>query len=120
MKLQKLIHDYTSSYDYKQLRDETKAQYKYFLNVMLETKVDGVQLFSLECDKITTRMAKTAYNEWCERGKHLATHTISVTRIVFNHGVREELCMTNPFAIVRKRAAEKRKVVGVGRMYKSF
>ena len=111
MKLQKLIHDYTSSYDYKQLRDETKAQYKYFLNVMLETKVDGVQLFSLECDKITTRMAKTAYNEWCERGIHLANHTISVTRIVFNHGVREELCMTNPFAIVRKRAAEKRKVV---------
>ena len=62
MKLQKLVHDYTSSYDYKQLRDETKAQYKYFLNVMLSTKVEGVELFRFECDKITTRMAKTAYN----------------------------------------------------------
>ena len=56
-------------------------------------------------------MAKTAYNEWCDRGIHLANHTISITRILFNHGVREELCQTNPFAMVRKRAAERRKVV---------
>ena len=111
MKLQKLVHDYTSSFDFKQLRDETKAQYKYFLNVLLSTEAEGKPLCRFECDKITTRIAKTAYNEWCERGIHLANHTISVTRIVFNHGVREELCMVNPFAIVRKRAAEKRKVV---------
>ena len=111
MKLQKLVHDYTSSFDFKQLRDETKAQYKYFLNVLLSTEAEGKPLYRFECDKITTRIANTAYNEWCERGIHLANHTISVTRIVFNHGVREELCMVNPFAIVRKRAAEKRKVV---------
>ena len=111
MKLQKLVHDYTSSFDFKQLRDETKAQYKYFLNVLLSTEAEGKPLCRFECDKITTRIAKTAYNEWCERRIHLANHTISVTRIVFNHGVREELCMVNPFAIVRKRAAEKRKVV---------
>jgi len=111
MKLQKLVHDYTSSFDFKQLRDETKTQYKYFINVMLNTEVEGSSLCHFECDKITTRMAKNAYNEWCVRGIHLANHTISVTRILFNHGVREELCQTNPFAIVRKRAAEKRKVV---------
>ena len=111
MKLQDLVHDYFSSFDYKQLRDETKAQYKYFLNVMLSTEVEGKELFSLKCDKITTRMAKVAYNQWCERGIHLANHTISVTRIVFNHGLREELCENNPFANVRKRAADKRKVV---------
>ena len=111
MKLQKLVHDYTSSFDFKQLRDETKTQYKYFLNVMLNSEAEGTPICHLDCDKITTRMAKTAYNEWCERGIHLANHTISVTRILFNHGVREELCLTNPFASVRKRAAERRKVV---------
>jgi integrase len=111
MKLTKLLQDYLSSYDYKQLRDETKVQYKYFANILMNTEVDGKALYLLDCDKITTRMAKTAYNEWCDRGIHLANHTISVTRILFNHGVREELCQTNPFAMVRKRAAERRKVV---------
>ncbi len=111
MKLNKLLQDYLSSYDYKQLRDETKAQYKYFANILMNTEVDGKALYLLDCDKVTTRMAKTAYNEWCDRGIHLANHAISVTRILFNHGVREELCQTNPFATVRKRAAERRKVV---------
>ena len=111
MKLTKLLQDYLSSYDYKQLRDETKVQYKYFANILMNTEVEGKALYSLDCDKITTRMAKTAYNEWCDRGIHLANHTISITRILFNHGVREELCQTNPFAMVRKRAAERRKVV---------
>lgn len=111
MKLTKLLQDYLSSYDYKQLRDETKVQYKYFANILMNTEVEGKALYLLDCDKITTRMAKTAYNEWCDRGIHLANHTISITRILFNHGVREELCQTNPFAMVRKRAAERRKVV---------
>ena len=111
MKLTKLLQDYLSSYDYKQLRDETKAQYKYFANILMNTEVEGKALYLLDCDKITTRMAKTAYNEWCDRGIHLANHAISITRILFNHGVREELCQTNPFAMVRKRAAERRKVV---------
>ena len=111
MKLTKLLQDYLSSYDYKQLRDETKVQYKYFANILMNTEVEGNALYLLDCDKITTRMAKTAYNEWCDRGIHLANHTISITRILFNHGVREELCQTNPFAMVRKRAAERRKVV---------
>ena len=111
MKLQKLMQDYFSSYEYRQLRDETKSQYKYFLDVMLHTQVDNKELVSLDCDKITTRMAKKAYDEWCERGIHLANHTISVTRILYNHGLRQELCTTNPFTNVRKRAAERRKVV---------
>ena len=111
MKLTKLLQDYLSSYDYKQLRDETKVQYKYFANILMNTEVEGKALYLLDCDKITTRMAKTAYNEWCDRGIHLANHAISITRILFNHGVREELCQTNPFAMVRKRAAERRKVV---------
>ena len=111
MKLQQLVHDYTSSFDFKQLRDETKAQYKYFINVLLNTEAEGKPLCHFYCDKITTRIAKSAYNDWCERGLHLANHTISVTRIVFNHGVREELVQTNPFANIRKRAAQRRKVV---------
>jgi len=111
MKLSKLIEDYYSSYDYKQLRDETKVQYKYFLNVMKNTQVEGKALCQYNVDKITTKMAKMSYNEWCDKGLHMANHVMSVTRVVFNHGLREELCLTNPFANVRRRAADKRKVV---------
>jgi len=111
MKLKKVITDYYSSYDYRNLRPETKKQYEYFLNVMLNTKVEGKSLCQYDCDKLTTRVAKVAYNEWCEKGIHMANHVISATRIVLNHGVRMELCTLNPFANVRKRSTERRKTV---------
>jgi len=111
MKLEKVISDYYSSYDYRNLRDETKKQYEYFLNVMLNTKVEDKLLCQYDCDKLTTRVAKVAYNEWCEKGISMANHVISATRIALNHGVRMELCTLNPFANVRKRSTERRKTV---------
>ena len=111
MKLSKLIEDYYSSYEYRQLRDETKVQYKYFINVMKKTQAEGKSLCQYNVEKITTKIAKTAYNEWCEKGISMANHVISTTRIVFNHGLREELCLLNPFANVRRRTAERRKTV---------
>jgi len=111
MKLTKLVSDYYSSYDYRNLRDETKKQYEYFLGVMLQTEVEGSALRHHDYVSMPTRTAKVAYEQWCEKGIHMANHIISVTRIVFNHGVRMELCQLNPFANVRKRAAEKRKTV---------
>tara|TARA_S200002703_G_scaffold2981_1_gene4427 strand:+ start:246 stop:1127 length:882 start_codon:yes stop_codon:yes gene_type:complete len=111
VKLTDLVEDYYSSYDFRNLREETKVQYKYFLNVMLNTQVEGKSLCQIKCDKITTRQAKNAYNEWCEKGIHMANHIMSVTRIAFNHGLRMELCLTNPFANIRRRTVERRKVV---------
>ena len=111
MKLKKVISDYYSSYDYRNLRPETQKQYQYFIGVMENTQVKGKPLCQYDVDKITTRIAKVSYNEWCEQGLHMANHVISATRIVFNHGVRMELCLLNPFANVRKRATERRKTV---------
>ena len=111
MKLKKVITDYYSSYDYRNLRPETQKQYQYFIGVMENTQVEGQSLCQYNMDKITTRIAKVAYNEWCEQGLHMANHVISATRIIFNHGVRMELCLLNPFANVRKRATERRKTV---------
>ena len=111
MKLKKVISDYYSSYDYRNLRPETQKQYQYFIGVMKNTQVEGKPLCQYDVDKITTRIAKVSYNEWCEQGLHMANHVISATRIVFNHGVRMELCLLNPFANVRKRATERRKTV---------
>jgi len=111
MKLTKLVDDYYSSYDYRNLRDETKAHYKYLLNVMLNTKVESKPLREHDYKTLPTRVAKVAYNDWCEKGIATANHLLSVTRIIFNHGLRMEMCMVNPFANVRKRAADRRKVI---------
>tara|TARA_X000001388_G_scaffold31851_1_gene22545 strand:+ start:1411 stop:2328 length:918 start_codon:yes stop_codon:yes gene_type:complete len=111
MKLEKVITDYYSSYDYRNLRDETKKQYEYFINVMRNTQVEGKALCQYNVKDISTRIAKVSYNEWCEKGVSMANHVISATRIVFNHGLRMELCLLNPFANVRKRATERRKTV---------
>ncbi len=111
MKLTKLVEDYYSSYDFKNLRDESKTQYKYLLNVVLNTEVEGKPLCQHDYTKLPTRIAKVAYNLWCEKGMVTANHLLSASRIVFNHGLRMELCVINPFANIRKRPVDRRKVV---------
>ena len=111
MKLEKLVDNYYKSYDFRNIRDETKKQYEYFINVMLKTEVDGKALSTLNINDVTTRMAKVAYDDWCEKGIHMANHIMSASSIVFNHGLRMELCTLNPFSNVRRRAAERRKTV---------
>ena len=111
MELSSLVQDYYKSYDYRNLRDETKKQYQYFISVMLNTEVDGQVLSTLDYTSLPTRVAKVAYNQWCEKGIHMANHVMSAASIVFNHGLRMELCTLNPFANVRRRAAERRKTV---------
>ena len=111
MSLQPIIDDYYSSYDYSVLADETKKQYQYFIGVMLHTKVEGLPLCQYDLKDITPRTARLAYDTWCEKGIHMANHVIASTNTALNHGLRMELCMTNPFAMVRKRTAERRKVV---------
>ena len=111
MQLKNLVNDYYLSFDFKNLREETKKQYQYFLGVMLDTKIEDKKLSKHNYTKLSTRYAKTAYNIWCEKGVSMANHVMSVTRVVFNHGIREELCAINPFASVRKRVSERRKVV---------
>jgi len=111
MKLTSLVQDYYSSYDYQNLRDETKKQYKYFITIMLNTQAGGMTLCQCDVSNLPTRVAKLAYEQWCEKGIHMANHIISSTNIVFNHGIRMELCMINPFSSVRKRTPDRRKVV---------
>ena len=111
MKLTSLVNDYYSSYDYRNLREETKVQYKYFMGVMLNTQVEGKALCQYNYISLPTKVAKNAYNQWCEKGIHMANHIMSVTRILFNHGLREELCTLNPFANIRRRTVERRKTV---------
>jgi len=110
-KLQDVVHDYYNSYDFNNLRDETKKQYQYHIGIMLDTVVEGKAIRERYCDKVSSRMAKLSYNQWCERGVQLANHVISATRILFNHGLHMEMVLINPFLAVKKRSVSVRKVV---------
>lgn len=111
MQVKSLVNDYYSSFDFNQLRDITKKQYEYHLNLMMATEINNVPFEERNLSNIKTKDAKVAYNLWCEKGVSLANHVLSSTRIVFNHGMRMEMCLTNPFSNIRKRSTERRKVV---------
>jgi hypothetical protein len=59
MKTNKLLQEYYLSFDFNNLRDETKAQYKYFLSVAMDTNVGTTRtLGSINLSDITTKNAK--------------------------------------------------------------
>mgnify|MGYP003663932761 FL=1 len=112
MKLSNLIDKYYLSFDFKNLRQETKVQYQYFLNVLADTKIDDAQILgSIKISDITTRMAKISYEMWCERGIHLANHVMSVSRVVYNFAIHMEHYTLNPFTSIKRKTPIARKVV---------
>ena len=111
LSIQALADEYYLSHDFKNLRDETKAQYKYFHRVMFDTNIEDQRLGSASLTDTTTRQAKLAYDLWCDRGLSFANHVMAATRILYNYGVRMEHCNLNPFAIVRRRSTQPRKIV---------
>ena len=78
---------------------------------MLDTVIDGKAIRDRQCDKVSSRLVKLAYNQWCERGVPLANHVLSTSRILFNHGLNMETVLVNPFLAVKKRTVKPRKVV---------
>jgi len=111
MTLKELKDEYYSSHDFKHLRDETKSQYNYLLNFASSTNVGNKTFNDMKLSDITTKQAKLAYDEWCDRGLAFANHIISATTMLLNYAIRMEHIKTNPFAIVRRRSTEPRKVV---------
>jgi len=112
MKVDSLLKEYYLSFEYNNLREETKAQYKYFLGIVCSTSVvDGKKLGSYKLSSLTTKLAKLAYNKWCDRGVSFANHLMSVIRVLLNYGINMEHCVMNPFSNIKKRVVSHRKVV---------
>ena len=121
MKLHKLLQEYYLSYDFNNLRDETKVQYKYFLDVAINTEVGTAKtLGSINFSDITTKIAKLCYEKWCEKGIHMANHVMSVTRIIFNYAIHMEYTEVNPFSNIKRRTPQPRKVVWTTQDVKKF
>ena len=106
-----LTQKYYSSIDYRNLREETKKQYQYHIGIMLDTVIDSKAIRDRQCDKVSSRLVKLAYNQWCERGVQIANHVLSASRILFNHGLNMEMVLVNPFLAVKKRSVKPRRTV---------
>jgi integrase len=109
--IKELKDEYYSSHDFKHLRDETKAQYSYLLNFASSTDVGNKTFNDMKLSDITTKQAKLAYDGWCDRGLAFANHIVSATTMLLNYAIRMEHIKTNPFAIVRRRSTEPRRIV---------
>lgn len=115
-----LTHKYYSSIDFKNLRDDTKTQYQYFLGIMLDTEIDDKPVAQIRYYDVSSKRAKFMYDVWCERGIPFANHVMSVARVLFNYAVRMEHIQVNPFSTVRRRATDRRKVVWTREHMQSF
>ena len=111
MTLKELKDEYYSSHDFKHLRNETKSQYNYLLNFASSTDVGNKTFNDMKLSDITTKQAKLAYDGWCDRGLAFANHIVSATTMLLNYAIRMEHIKTNPFAIVRRRSTEPRRIV---------
>ena len=103
--VQQLIDKYYTSNDFKMLRDRTKKDYQYFLGVMCDSFGD------VNFDKLTSKQAKHAYEEWVERGISFANHICTVSSIVYRYAIDMEYTKVNPFASVKRKTPIQRKVV---------
>ena len=100
-----LVLTYYSSNDYNMLRDKSKRDYRYFLNVLVGEFGD------VEFDKLSSRQAKHAYEEWVKRGISFANHVCTVSSLVYRYAIDMEYAMVNPFANIKRKTPPQRKVV---------
>ena len=114
MKLNILIKKYYSSNDFNMLRDKSKQDYKYFLNIL--SKEFGSQT----CEQITSKQAKHSYEEWGKRGITFANYLCTCSSRVFRYGIDMEYVTNNPFGNIKRKTPIQRKVVWTRENIKQF
>ena len=100
-----LVLTYYSSNDFSMLRDKSKKDYQYFLNILVG------EFGNIEYDKLSSKQAKHAYEEWVKRGITFANHVCTVSSLLYRYAIDMEYAMVNPFANIKRKTAPQRKVV---------
>ncbi len=100
-----LINFYYQSNDFNMLRDSTKVDYRYFLTILHQT---------IGCRKyrdVTPKVAKQAYEDWVKRGISFANHAATCASRGYNYAIQMEHAEQNPFAKIKRKTTQQRKVV---------
>ena len=100
-----LVLTYYSSNDFSMLREKSKKDYQYFLNVLVGEF--GNELYN----EVTSKQAKHAYEEWVKRGITFANHVCTVSSLVYRYAMEMEYTTNNPFANIKRKTPKQRKVV---------
>jgi len=104
-KVTDLINYYYMSNDFNALRDTTKVDYRYFLTVLHQTM--GWRKY----EYVTAKVAKQAYEEWVKRGISFANHAATCASRVYNYAIEMQHTTYNPWANIKRKSPEQRKVV---------
>jgi integrase len=118
--VQGLVDEYLLSSDFNMLSDKSKLDYQYFLNVMLDTKVDSKEMSRIYLKNMTGSKARKSYEVWLNRGISMATYTRSVSRKLFSYAMEMGHMESNPYTTFRGRAPKARKVVWTPEQIKQF
>ena len=103
-KVTDLINYYYQSNDFNMLRDTTKVDYRYFLTILHQTM--GWRKY----DKITSKIAKQAYEDWVKRGISFANHAATCASRVYNYAIQMEHATQNPWTNIKRKNTVQRKV----------
>ena len=112
--LRELCNVYLLSNDFNVLRDSTKADYIYFLNILCHNLGDK------KWHTVSSRLAKRTYELWVRRGVSLANHVCSVASRVYNYATEMEYGNHNPFSNIRRKSSQPRRVVWAKEQVRQF
>ena len=100
-----LINFYYQSNDFNMLRESTKVDYRYFLTVVHQT------IGTRKYRDVTPKVAKQAYEDWVKRGISFANHAATCASRVYNYAIQMEHAEQNPFAKIKRKTTQQRKMV---------
>tara|TARA_R100000773_G_C4221076_1_gene119945 strand:- start:3931 stop:5037 length:1107 start_codon:yes stop_codon:yes gene_type:complete len=103
--VKQLIDYYYQSNDFKMLRENTKKDYIYFLNVA------NMSLGNKSFYTISSKLAKETYEKWVIRGVSFANHVCTCMSKVYNYAMDMEQANQNPFSNIKRKKTKQRKVV---------
>jgi len=109
-----LVEYFYLSNDFNVLRDKTKVDYKYFLGVACD------KFATVKYKNITTKLAKSAYEDWVTQGVSFANHIATCTSRIFNYAIEMEQAILNPFSNIKRKSTKRRKVVWTENNVKEF
>jgi integrase len=100
-----LVDYYYQSNDFSMLRDTTKQDYRYCLDILSQT------MGSRKYTTVTPKVAKQAYEDWVKRGTSFANHIATCASRVYNYAIQMEHAEQNPFAKIKRKQPPQRKMV---------
>ena len=103
----RLCELYYLSKDYRDLREKTQKDYKYCLDILIDT--DNFK--TKKVLDITTPLCKQAYEQWKERGLSQANKIVAISTVVFSYATEMGYTSINPFKGVKRKSAKVKRII---------